>query len=428
MNLAVALAVLTLIAKPAQIPQTGGICKQLPRPENVPELLRTFDGKPVRDLAAWEKVRRPEIRKRFLERMYGVRPAAAEKPDVSFADEEPAVEMMDGKAVRRRVRISYRGPYGTNSFVVTAFIPKSTRPAPSFLLICNRDAGQNIDPARKNRSQFWPAEEIVSRGYAAIAFFNGDVARETYNPATAFLHGVFPCYERPQDRTDKSWGTLSAWAWGASRVMDWIESRPELDASRVAVVGHSRGGKTSLLAGATDERFAMTCVNCSGCGGAKLAHIDLPESEYYAIFLASRVTYWFCGAFQRYCMNRDRHVEKIDAWRGSYLPVAEPMDFDQHQLAALVAPRLLAVASATDDKGAGPLGEFYTVRLASPAWELYGKRALSDAEFPPPRTPLFGGNTSYHLRQGKHDLTAYDWSVYMDFADANGWRLARPGR
>ena len=395
---------------------------ETPQPKDVPELLATFDGKPVRDRSAWEKVRRPEIKKRFLEQMYGERPAAAEKPEVSFADDEPAADMMDGKAVRRRVRISYRGPYGTNSFVATAFIPKSPRPVPAFVLICNRSAAKNLDPTRQVRSGFWPAEEIVARGYAAIAFFNGDVARETYNPATAFLHGVFPCFERPQDRTDKSWGTLSAWAWGASRVMDWIESEPSLDAAHVGVVGHSRGGKTSLLAGALDERFAMTCVNCSGCGGAKLAHVDLPESEYYAIFLGSRVTYWFCGAFQRHCMNHDRRIEKIDAWRGGWLSVDKPMDFDQHQLAALVAPRLLAIASATEDKGAGPVGEFHTARLASPAWGLYGRRGLSCSEFPPPQAPISDGDVSYHLRQGKHDLTPYDWSVYMDFADAHGWR------
>ena len=398
----------------------------LPRPTNVPELMRTFVGEPVKSLETWEKVRKPEIRQRFLERMYGVRPVAAEKPDVSFAPAEPDREMPDGQAVRKRVKISYRGPYGESAFVATAFIPKSDRPVPAFVLICNRDPKENLDPDRKVKSDFWPVEQIVARGYAAIAFFNGDVAPETYNPATAFLSGVFACYERPQDRTDRSWGTLSAWAWGASRVLDWIETEPLLDAKRVAVVGHSRGGKTALLAGATDERWAMTCVNDSGCGGAKLANVDLPASEYYAIFLGSRVTYWFCGAFQKYCMNHDRRIERIDAWKDRWPFVCEPLSVDQHQWAAMVAPRLLAIGSATEDHGAGPLGEFYTALLASPAWELYGRRGLAGDEFPPPMAPVAGGDVSYHLRAGKHDLTAYDWSVYMDFADRHGWRQARP--
>jgi hypothetical protein len=187
--------------------------------------------------------------------------------------------------------------------------------------------------------------------------------------------------------------------------MDWIETEPLLNAKLVAVVGHSRGGKTSLLAGVTDERFAMTCVNDSGCGGAKLAHIELPQSEHYEAFLRSRVTYWYCGAFQRYCANNDKNLE-----------------IDQHQWAALVAPRLLAIASASEDVWAGPEGEFHTARLASPAWELYGRKGLSGAEFPPCGVHLGGdGDVSYHMRSGKHNLTLEDWRIYMNFADAHGW-------
>ena len=387
-------------------------------PKDVPELMRTFDGREVSDRKMWEEVRRPEIRKRFLETMYGVRPAAAESPVVTFRPEGPDRVMMDGTALRKRVRICYEGPYGSNSFVVTAFIPKTGKPAPSFVLICNRNPAKNIDPERIERTPFWSAEEIVKRGFAAIAFFNGDVAKETYNPATAFLNGVFPCYERPEDRTDASWGVLSAWAWGASRVMDWIETEPALDARHVAVVGHSRGGKTSLLAGVTDERFALTCVNCSGCGGAKLTHIDLPESEYYALFLHSRVTYWFCGGFQRNFMNRDRTIYRPEPWQAES---CKPLDVDQHEWAALVAPRLLAIASATEDKDAGPLGEYYTAKLASPAWELYGARGLVSDGWPAPDTPQSEGSVSYHIRTGSHDLTTYDWNVYMDFARRHGF-------
>ena len=222
----------------------------------VPPLMKTYAGADVRTVRDWEDVRRPEIRERVLTRMYGKRPPAAERPQVSFAAAEPDREMIGGAAVRKRVRITSRGPYGAHCFTATAFIPKASKPVASFILICNRSAAENLDPERKVKSGFWPVEEIVARGYAAIAFFNGDVAPETRNPATAFLSGVFPCFERAQDRTDESWGTLSAWAWGASRVLDWIETEPTLDARHVAVVGHSRGGKTSLLAGATDERFA----------------------------------------------------------------------------------------------------------------------------------------------------------------------------
>ena len=384
----------------------------VPEPHGVPELLTAFDGRAVTNRTAWESVRRPELLDRFLACMYGRRPTGADTPDLAFEAEDADVLMMGGKAIRKRIRIRYKGPFGENSFCVLAFVPVSEKPTPAFVLICNRNPEKNIDPSRELKSDFWPAERIVERGYAAVTFFNGDVAPETYNPATAFLGGVFPCFECPWDRTDESWGTLSAWAWGASRVIDWIEREPLIDSRRVAVVGHSRGGKACLLAGVTDSRFAMTCVNCSGCGGAKLAHIDLPGSEHYAAFLASRVTYWFCGAFQRYCMNHDIRAVARDG----------EMDFDQHELLALIAPRLLAVGSASDDVWAGPVGEFHATRLASPVWELYGSSGIGAAAFPSRNSSIQSGSVCYHLREGKHDLTVYDWNAYMDFADSHGWR------
>ena len=397
------------------------------RPSGVPEALVAFSGERIGTASAWERTRKPELRRYFLENMYGVRPPAAEKPDVSFVSIVPDKIMLEGKALRKRIRIEYCGPYGRDAFPVTAFIPNSDRKVPVFLLICNRKPAENLDPERKVKSEFWPVEEIVARGYAAVAFYTCDVAAETYNPATAHLGKVFGCYERPQDRTDKSWGTLSAWAWGASRAMDWIETVESLDAGHVAVVGHSRGGKAALLAGVTDGRFALTCVNCSGCGGTKLASIELPKSEFYASFAASRVDYWFCGGFQAHFVNRDRRVAGVDAlpWHSA----ARQLEVDQHELLALIAPRLLAVASATEDDWAGQLGEFHASRLASPVWKLYGLDGLVAPIDPPqendrPRGGLTyqDGFISYHVRSGKHTLASYDWQRYMDFADRHRWR------
>ena len=184
--------------------------------------------------------------------------------------------------------------------------------------------------------------------------------------------------------------------------MDWIETEPTLDAKHVAVVGHSRGGKTSLLAGVTDARFAMACVNDSGCGGAKLNHWNLPLSEHYVQIHG--VNCWFCGNFIKY-PNREQEV-----------------NFDAHWWMALMAPRLLAVASATEDAWAGQEGEFQAARLASPAWELYGQKGLVGPGYSEAEKPLQEGSVSYHLRVGKHDLTPYDWDRYMDFADKKGWR------
>ena len=333
----------------------------------------------------WNAASREETLRWFLENEYGVRPACAERPSVSFAAIEPDVVMMDGAAVRKRIRISYSGPYGTNSFAVTAFIPKSAKPVPAFLLICNRDPGANIDPTRVRKSDFWPAEEIVRRGYAALAFSNKEIAPDC---DLGCVTGVFACFDDPAWRKSchrpfTAWATLSAWAWGASRVMDWIETEPALDAKRVAVVGHSRGGKTALLAGVTDGRFAMACVNGSGCSGAKLNRMDIPDSESIAVITRS-FPYWFCGNYRMW-NNRDGEIP-----------------FDQHQLLALMAPRLVAVGDAVDDRWAGPEGEEACCRLARPAWN----------------DPT---DVDYHIRPGGHDLTLVDWTAYMDFADRKGW-------
>ena len=371
-----------------------------PEPKDVPPLMATKAGVPVKDVATWEKVRRAELKNVFCENEYGWRPV--ERPDtLAFELAEPDKVMMDGKAIRKRVRVSWKGPLASQSFVFTAFIPVTAkeRPAPGFILICNRPAAANIDPERVKKSEFWPAEEIVARGYAALAFWNGDVAPD--DPKGKCSKGVHACWAK--ERTANSWGALSAWAWGASRVLDWVETEPLLDAKHFGVVGHSRGGKTALLAGALDTRFAMACVNDSGCSGAKLNHIQLPKSESI-----DRITkafpHWFCLNYREFA---GKEFE---------------MDFDQHMLVALVAPRAVAIASASKDNWAGQRGEYASARLASPAWELYGKKGLVSSGFPKPGEARQEGMVSYHFRPGIHNLTLHDWNRYMDFADKLGWR------
>ena len=371
-----------------------------PTPVDVPSVLTS----PSTGPGAWEK-RREELYGVFMREEYGVRPAAADdRSRVSFkvADERDA---MDGKAVRKLVDITYSGPCGKLSFRAIAFIPKTSKPAPAFLLICNRDKAKNhgvapIDPDRREKSGFWPAEEIVRRGYAAVTFFNGDIAPD--DPKSECRKGIFPCVEPHEARTGSSWATISAWAWGASKVMDWIETEKTIDAKHVAVVGHSRGGKTALLAGVTDKRFAMACSNDSGCSGAKLNHIKLPKSESIKI-ITKNFPHWFCKNYRKYA---GKEME---------------MSFDQNQFIALVAPRLVAVASATEDDWAGQRGEWYSALLASPAWSVYKKKGLVATAYPAPEAPQQEGSISYHLRTGKHNLTEYDWKCYMDFADRNGW-------
>ena len=371
-----------------------------PQAQNVPDLMTTKAGQKVTTVEMWEKVRRPELMKTFLENEYGYRPV--ERPDsLTFETAEPDKVMMDGKALRKRIRARWTGPKGAHSFVFTAFIPMTgkTKPAPGFILICNRPPEQNIDPNRQFKSPFWPAEEIVARGYAALSFWNGDIAAD--NAKTGCQTGVFTCYGT--ERTPNSWGVLSAWAWGASRVLDWVETEPMLDAKHFGVVGHSRGGKTALVASVMDARFAMACSNDSGCSGAKLNHITLPKSETIKI-ITRAFPHWFCVNYRQFA-GKDQEI-----------------DFDQHMWMALIAPRAVAIASASEDHWAGQEGEYLTGKYASPAWELYGKKGLVSSDYTKPGEARQEGTISYHLRPGGHNLLLHDWNRYMDFADRLGWR------
>ena len=388
----------------------------LPEPKDVPELLVMADGAKVTTAEAWEKMRRPELLRTFAEEVYGVRPQA--NPKLAFETVFQDDEAVDGMAVLKRVKITYAGPYGTRDFVATAFFPKRAQaPAPVFVYIAFARDGiksrRSAGDAQEIPSQLderWPVKKMLARGYATVAFRCTDVADDDIDN---FKAGVYPVLQKPSDRTETSWGAISAWAWGASRVADWLETEPRADKGRLAVVGLSRLGKAALWAGATDTRFALTCSDCSGCCGAKLNHIELdgvrPGYKDEHIDRILRFRHWFARRFDRYA---GKDLE---------------MPFDQHQLIALCAPRLVAVASASDDEGAGPLAEYWAARLASPAWELYGKKGLVLNAYPAPERPQGTGSISYHVRRGVHGLVYSDWERFMTFADDHGWTASCGG-
>lgn len=337
----------------------------------------------------------------FFERnVFGRIPEAARRPTLRFDEISPDAPAMDGRAVRRRIRVRYAGPGGEGCFDILAFIPASasaSSPVPATLLLCNRAPRENMDPERKLRTTFWDAERIVSRGWAAIALHVGSIVPDTADGFDGYLQSLF--LAPGETKTLDSWGTIAAWAWCGSRAMDWIETENRIDRHRVMVAGHSRGGKTALWCAAQDERFAMAVSNCSGCGGAKLNRTDLPASEHIAQLVAN-FPHWFCGSFAAF------------AGRDNTLP------FDQHQLLALLAPRKLYVSSATLDPWAGQPGEFLAAKAASQAWRTANRSGLpAQAEFPAPDVPIFGDGVAYHIHTGPHTILASDWDHWIDFAE-----------
>jgi hypothetical protein len=369
----------------------------------LPDLLTTTNGQPVTSAAMWQKVRRPEILELFRTHVYG-RTSVGRPESLKLETLESVKGAMDGTAVRKQVRISYRGPGGEGAINLVLFVPERVKPAPCFLLICNRGA-TNIDPTRAIKSPFWPAEQMIARGYAAAAFLNADVDPDFDDGFTNGVHGIFD--PRAVKRAPDAWGTIAAWAWGASRVMDYLVSDPDIDAGRVAVIGHSRGGKTALWAGAEDERFAFVISNDSGCGGAALARRRQPKAETIQA-INKAFPHWFCLNYRRYSGREDD------------LPV------DQHMLAALIAPRLLCIASASEDLWADPEGEFLSGKAAGRVYQLFGLEGLKADRQPPVDSPRQEGSIGYHLRTGPHGLTEYDWKCYMDFADRHLKARANP--
>lgn len=210
------------------------------------------------------------------------------------------------------------------------------------------------------------------------------------------------------------WGTIGAWAWGLSRILDVLQTIPAIDATRAIVHGHSRLGKTALWAAAQDPRFAAAISNDSGCVGASLFRHAAGET---ITMITDVFPHWFAR-------NLNAYRDDLDA-----LPI------DQHHLLALLAPRPVHVASATQDAHADPRGEFLSTLYASPIFELYGYHGTLPAALAKPGedlprqdavgipTPGQGGRVgerlSYPMREGIHDVLAEDWTRFVDFAEAN---------
>lgn len=368
-------------------------------PYTLPDPLVGPNGR-VRTPEEWPR-RRKEILEAFRQHVYGRSPVRQEQGGFETIETQPRA--MEGAATLRRIVIVSRHGGREHRFGLTLFLPNAERePVPVFLLLNNRPVS-NTDPTRREQSGFWPAEALIARGYGIAAIQNNDIAPDD---KARFREGAIRLFEgdRAGERPGNAWGALAAWGWGASRALDYFATDSRVDASRVALVGHSRGGKAALWAGAEDERFALVVSNDSGEGGAALTRRRFGET-------LARITeafpHWFADNYRTF------------AGREHSLPV------DQHMLLALIAPRAVYVASADEDLWADPRGEFLSQVHASPVFALFGEPAIAASDMPPLDNPLIRGRRGYHVRTGGHDLTPYDWNRFMDFADTL-WRGGKP--
>ena len=287
---------------------------------------------------------------------------------------------------------------GRKKIKIDLFLPKgasAANPAPVFVHVDHYCLPASA--AREVQLLAVATNTLPRRGFAYVHFNLNDITPDSWNgvndprSANKILGGM---------GEPDSWGSVSAWAWGCSRVMDWVESRPELDKKRVAVVGHGPGGKAALWAGCTDTRFALTVAGCSGTGGARLLRKPVEGADTIADMKGRSARHLFCSGWFEALAGREAEVEH-----------------DADDLLKLVAPRFVYVASASRDVRSGPAGEFEAARLASSFWRACGFDGLSLQSFPPSGVWDHSGRVGYHLHPGGAELTAWDWERYMDYMD-----------
>jgi len=385
---------------------------------DLPDPLLFADGRPVADARAWTTKRRPEILELFTTQVYGRSPAP--RKDMHFEVTEVDKKALGGKAVRKQVTVYFSADESGPQMDILIYLPaKAKGPTPTFLGLNFRgNHSINADPAIKlstswmrsggsgvvdNRaieqsrgtsSSRWAVDMILDRGYGLATIYYGDIDPDFHD---GFQNGVHPLfYKNGQTKpTARQWGSIAAWAWGLSRAVDYFETDDDIDHERIAVIGHSRLGKTSLWAGAQDERFAIVISNDSGCGGAALSRRRFGETVKR---INTSFPHWFCDNFVKYNDNEDA------------LPV------DQHMLIALIAPRPFYIASAEQDRWADPRGEFLSGLGADPVYRLLGTDGIGVSKMPELDQPVIS-TIGYHIRTGGHDVKEFDWKTYLGFAD-----------
>jgi hypothetical protein len=362
-------------------------------PYKLPDPLLMTDGTPVRDAAAWRK-RRDEILRLYETEIYGRIPRGT--PRVVWRVTQTDPNARAGTAVMKQVTGIMGDRANAPEIKLTIHTPvNATKPVPMILMV-NFGGGPPPPADAKPRPlvQEPPSNaDILARGWGYASVGYADIQPDRIN---TFDQGVIGLMLKPGETEPPAdeWGTISAWSWGISRILDYFETDKTIDATQVAVFGHSRLGKTVLWASALDERIAAVFSSCAGEMGSALARRDWGET---VDDMAQNFSWQFAKNFQK--------------WPGRW----NDMPVDAHMLIALSAPRPVFVSGGTTDQWADPVGEFLAEVAAGPVYRLLGKKDLGTSQLPPLDTPLTHGDLGWHYHTGGHTATPADWKAFLEF-------------
>jgi hypothetical protein len=389
----------------------------------LPDPLKFADGSPVADAQAWLERRRPELFKLIEENEYGRVPPRP--PAMTFETTDGGTPAFGGKALRKQVTIYFTANQQKDYVDVLLYVPADAKgPAPVLLqfgwvpnnLAVPGDPGVKVgrrwDNQQKTRVPATPAPsggrgnpfqlrnvpELLARGYAVATFCYTDIDPDALN-ATA--EGIRAAYLKPgqTEPAPDEWGSIAAWGWGASRIIDYLETDPAIDAKHIAITGASRLGKTVLWTAARDERVACVIASVSGEGGAALSRRDYGETIAHLVAPA-RYPYQFAINYQK--------------WAGR----ANDLPWDAHEIIALVAPRPILLQTGSTDKWSDPYGEFLAAKAATPVFALLGQKGIEQYSLPATGKPLMN-TLGYLMHDGPHGVMPADWPVFLDFLDAH---------
>lgn len=342
----------------------------------LPPLSEFADGRPVTAENADERC--AEMREILEREIYGKMPP---KPDCVRGDVVEKAKERDcaGKARIKKVMLTVSICKNEYSFPFWLVMPKKVA-RPRFVVVLNfRD---NMP------DEYIPCEELVDRGIGFAAVCYKDVTTDDGDTSNGIAGVLSKCGFNDT-------GKLAMWAYTASRILDYVLENEEVDCEHIAVAGHSRLGKTALVAAAFDDRFTCAYSNNSGCSGAAITRGKIGETVQA---ITRAFPFWFCKKYRDYAERHDN------------------LPFDQHYLVASVAPRKVYIASAAEDEWADPLSEYLSLCAANPFWSFYGKCGFTPVDRPPVVGDVLCGDClGYHLRDGVHFLSREDWNKFLDF-------------